>query len=87
MVVLVEHDWMHRLFSKHYPKDVSVLQLISAFISTDKTIKENFSDQFIVFSMCAWMVDAFGSDANRAKWVPRLATMELFSSYCLTEPG
>lgn len=37
--------------------------------------------------MCAWMIDAFGSDANRAKWVPRLATMELFSSYCLTEPG
>ena len=39
------------------------------------------------FSMCTWMIDAFGSDANRAKWIPRLATMELFSSYCLTEPG
>ncbi|CAF1001558.1 unnamed protein product [Adineta ricciae] len=40
-----------------------------------------------IHNMCAWMVDTFGSDANRAKWVPRLATMELFSSYCLTEPG
>lgn len=37
--------------------------------------------------MCAWMIDAFGSDKNREKWIPRLATMELFSSYCLTEPG
>ena len=37
--------------------------------------------------MCAWMIDAFGSNANRAKWVPKLATMELFASYCLTEPG
>lgn len=33
------------------------------------------------------MIDAFGSDANREKWVPRLATMDAFSSYCLTEPG
>jgi len=37
--------------------------------------------------MCAWMIDAFGSNENRAKWIPKLATMELFSSYCLTEPG
>jgi alkylation response protein AidB-like acyl-CoA dehydrogenase len=37
--------------------------------------------------MCAWMIDAFGSDENRAKWIPKLAAMELFSSYCLTEPG
>ena len=33
------------------------------------------------------MIDAFGSDANREKWIPKLATMEAFSSYCLTEPG
>jgi len=33
------------------------------------------------------MIDAFGSNANREKWIPKLATMELFSSYCLTEPG
>ncbi|CAF4316634.1 unnamed protein product, partial [Rotaria socialis] len=40
-----------------------------------------------IHNMCAWMIDTFGSDVNRAKWIPRLATMELFSSYCLTEPG
>lgn len=52
-----------------------------------KKIKYFFSNKYLVFSMCAWMIDAFGSDANRAKWVPKLATMDLFSSYCLTEPG
>jgi alkylation response protein AidB-like acyl-CoA dehydrogenase len=50
-------------------------------------MKKYISYRLILFSMCAWMIDAFGSNANRAKWVPRLATMELFSSYCLTEPG
>jgi hypothetical protein len=31
--------------------------------------------------MCTWMIDAFESDASRTKWIPQLATMELFSSY------
>jgi alkylation response protein AidB-like acyl-CoA dehydrogenase len=33
------------------------------------------------------MVDRFGSAAQREKFLPRLATMEHFESYCLTEPG
>jgi len=33
------------------------------------------------------MVDAFGSEQQRAAWVPRLASMERLASYCLTEPG
>jgi alkylation response protein AidB-like acyl-CoA dehydrogenase len=40
-----------------------------------------------VHNMCAWMVDAFGSAAQRRAWLPRLASMEVLSSYCLTEPG
>lgn len=40
-----------------------------------------------IHNMCAWMIDAFGEDALRARWVPRLATMEAVASYCLTEPG
>jgi len=40
-----------------------------------------------IHNMVAWMIDAFGSEAQRAHWLPRLCTMELFSSYCLTEPG
>jgi alkylation response protein AidB-like acyl-CoA dehydrogenase len=40
-----------------------------------------------IHNMVAWMIDAFGSDAQRQKWLPRLCTMELLGSYCLTEPG
>lgn len=38
-------------------------------------------------SMCAWMVDAFGNEEQRHKWIPRLVSMQNFASYCLTEPG
>lgn len=37
--------------------------------------------------MCAWMIDEFGSDAQRSKYVPSLCSMERLASYCLTEPG
>ena len=40
-----------------------------------------------IHNMSAWMIDHFGSDAQRKKWLPRLCTMELVASYCLTEPG
>src|SRR5580658_5623959 len=33
------------------------------------------------------MIDAYGSDSQRRKWLPKLCTMELLASYCLTEPG
>ena len=35
----------------------------------------------------AWMIDSYGTDQQRATWVPRLATMSTVASYCLTEPG
>ena len=37
--------------------------------------------------MCCWMIDKFGNDEQRSKWVPLLASMEKLGSYCLTEPG
>ena len=40
-----------------------------------------------VHNMCAWMIDAFGSSAQRGTFLPRLAPMRSFASYCLTEPG
>lgn len=40
-----------------------------------------------IHNMAAWMVDVWGDDAQRARWLPRLATMELLAAYCLTEPG
>ena len=39
-----------------------------------------------IHNMCSWMIDRFGSDELRSRYLPRLATMELIASYCLTEP-
>ena len=40
-----------------------------------------------IHNMSAWMIDAYGSETQRRQWLPRLCTMELLASYCLTEPG
>jgi alkylation response protein AidB-like acyl-CoA dehydrogenase len=40
-----------------------------------------------IHNMVAWMIDAYGSVEQRQKWLPALCKMELFASYCLTEPG
>jgi alkylation response protein AidB-like acyl-CoA dehydrogenase len=40
-----------------------------------------------IHNMASWMIDRFGSDELRRKYLPRLTTMELIASYCLTEPG
>lgn len=40
-----------------------------------------------IHNMCTWMIDTFGSEAQRAEWVPQLCAMEKIASYCLTEPG
>lgn len=36
--------------------------------------------------MCSWMIDTYGNDEVKKRWLPRLTTFDLFSSYCLTEP-
>src|SRR6185312_1165865 len=40
-----------------------------------------------IHNMASWMIDAYGNDSQRQKWLPKLCTMELLASYCLTEPG
>ena len=40
-----------------------------------------------IHNMCSWMIDAFGNDDQRTKWLPKMATMDLIASYCLTEAG
>ena len=40
-----------------------------------------------IHNMTASLIDAFGSEAQRQRWLPKLCTMELLASYCLTEPG
>ena len=40
-----------------------------------------------IHNMCAWMIDRYGSEQQRRRWVPNLASMDYLASYCLTEPG
>ena len=40
-----------------------------------------------IHNMVTWMIDKFGNETQRSKWVPLMASMEKLGSYCLTEPG
>ena len=40
-----------------------------------------------IHNMAAWMIDAFGNTEQRAKFLPKLCSMQHFASYCLTESG
>ncbi|MGN6590907.1 MAG: acyl-CoA dehydrogenase family protein, partial [Sphingomicrobium sp.] len=40
-----------------------------------------------IHNMASWMIDRFGSDAVKQKYLPSMITMERMGSYCLTEPS
>lgn len=40
-----------------------------------------------IHNMVAWLIDQYADENLRQKWLPRLTTMEVLSSYCLTEPS
>jgi len=40
-----------------------------------------------IHNMAASLIETFGSDEQRRQWLPKLCTMELLASYCLSEPG
>ena len=40
-----------------------------------------------IHNMAAWMIDTFGSEEQRQRWLPDLCSMNKIASYCLTEPG
>ncbi|MFD7448299.1 acyl-CoA dehydrogenase family protein [Kitasatospora sp. NPDC059827] len=40
-----------------------------------------------IHNMVGWMVDRYGSEDQRHRWLPALCTAEDLGSYCLTEPG
>lgn len=40
-----------------------------------------------IHNMVAWMIDTFGDDEQRHRWVPGMVAMTDLGSYCLTEPG
>jgi alkylation response protein AidB-like acyl-CoA dehydrogenase len=40
-----------------------------------------------IHNMASWMIDRFGSQAVKDKYLPSLITMDQLASYCLTEPS
>jgi alkylation response protein AidB-like acyl-CoA dehydrogenase len=40
-----------------------------------------------IHNMASWMIDRYGSEAQRETWLPGLCRMDTIASYCLTEPG
>ncbi|MGW4092190.1 acyl-CoA dehydrogenase family protein [Nocardia sp. NPDC004750] len=40
-----------------------------------------------IHNMATWMIDRYGDDEQRHRWLPGLTAMELLASYALTEPG
>jgi alkylation response protein AidB-like acyl-CoA dehydrogenase len=39
-----------------------------------------------IHNMVAWMIDRFGAEEARKRFLPKLCSMQHFASYCLTEP-
>ncbi|MCO5065560.1 MAG: isobutyryl-CoA dehydrogenase [Rhizobiaceae bacterium] len=46
-----------------------------------------FSSFISIHNMTASMIDRFGNEEQRQRYLPGLCSMELLGSYCLTEPG
>ena len=46
-----------------------------------------FSSFISIHNMATWMIDRFGNEEQRQRFVPKLTSMEWLASYCLTEPG
>eukprot|EP01114_Cavostelium_apophysatum_P001889 TRINITY_DN1165_c0_g1_i2.p2 TRINITY_DN1165_c0_g1~~TRINITY_DN1165_c0_g1_i2.p2 ORF type:complete len:422 (-),score=98.51 TRINITY_DN1165_c0_g1_i2:13-1278(-) len=40
-----------------------------------------------IHNMCCGLIDTFGNEDQRKKFLPKLTSMQSFASYCLTEPG
>jgi alkylation response protein AidB-like acyl-CoA dehydrogenase len=40
-----------------------------------------------IHNMCAWMIDTWGTEEQRQRFLPPMMTMDKIASYCLTEPG
>lgn len=62
---------------------LDAVRIFENLAAADPTISAFIS----IHNMCTWMVDTYGTPEQRKQWVPRLASMDVIASYCLTEPG
>ncbi len=45
------------------------------------------SSYLSIHNMNAWMIDQFGNEHQKEKWLHKMCALDIFSSYCLTEPN
>jgi hypothetical protein len=63
-------------------------RLDAAIIFEELSAGDTSTAAFIsIHNMASWMIDRFGGDEQRKRFLPKLVTMEKIASYCLTEPG
>jgi alkylation response protein AidB-like acyl-CoA dehydrogenase len=63
-------------------------RLDAAIIFEELSAGDTSTAAFIsIHNMASWMIDRFGADEQRKRFLPKLVTMEKIASYCLTEPG
>ncbi|MGB4137384.1 MAG: acyl-CoA dehydrogenase family protein [Microbacterium sp.] len=62
---------------------VDTVAIFEELAKGDPTIAAYIS----IHNMVAWMIDTYGTDAQRAEWLPSLTAMRILGGYCLTEPG
>jgi alkylation response protein AidB-like acyl-CoA dehydrogenase len=79
-------------FASIYVKDdvggSSMSRLDAAIIFEELSAGCTSTAAFIsIHNMASWMIDRFGSDAQRQRFLPKLITMDHIASYCLTEPS
>jgi len=62
---------------------VDTVAIFEELAKGDPTIAAYIS----IHNMVVWMIDSYGDDAQRSRWLPEIIPMEGVGSYCLTEPG
>jgi len=62
---------------------IDAVRIFEQLATADPVISSFIS----IHNMCAWMIDTYGTPEQRKSWIPRLASMEMIASYCLTEPS
>ena len=63
-------------------------RLDAAIIFEELSAGDTSTAAFIsIHNMASWMIDRFGGEEQRKRFLPKLVTMEKIASYCLTQPG
>lgn len=70
------------------PSEGGHFDLLDVALLADEMGRALFPSPFVpTVAMGAWLIDAFGDEEQRRRWLPRLATGELAVTVALAEPG